>query len=417
MWKWVSRGVRETFERGRSFGRPGDVRVNKEAPNNTPPHLKIGPCFFKRKCDDLRAPGRTLDGRKEEEAKERPTALPDPFDSWIAAFTCSSALVLGWVLTQPYYHWRKWWCVGREAPPLWAVNKESWLQLLANVAVTQPISQHKFIHPSGPPISPQTVNNTLQDSTFGPKTPEQAFDEAAEHFWAVHNSLMGDIENRKGVDCISRKMNSEAVGYFKKASGRGHPPAAYNLGQCYEMGIGTKQDFKEAASWYKVAADRGHPTAMYNLGVFHAHGWGGLAQDPATAKKLFIAAAEKGQPEAQAALDLPPTTKAKQPPSPQTLRVEDLLAGVDHQVDISRDPNHLYNLARTYEETIGHDTSNPQMILDLYKSASELGHAGAKSRLQVLLAFDAIGLLSEFLSSKKGAALGSSLPPSPSLTT
>lgn len=72
-------------------------------------------------------------------------------------------------------------------------------------------------------------------------------DEAAEEFRHVHNTILAEIENKRAVDLINRKKSREALELFISASHRGYGPAAYNMAQCYELGIGIKQNFHEVA--------------------------------------------------------------------------------------------------------------------------------------------------------------------------
>lgn len=55
------------------------------------------------------------------------------------------------------------------------------------------------------------------------------------------------VENKKAIALIEgpRKDERKAIQLFLSASKKGYIPATYNLGQCYELGIGTKQDFHE----------------------------------------------------------------------------------------------------------------------------------------------------------------------------
>jgi hypothetical protein len=68
---------------------------------------------------------------------------------------------------------------------------------------------------------------------------------------------------------ISECMTSECVTYFKsfkKASGRGHRNAMYNLGKFYEFGFGTDINKAKALSQYKKAGINGVREAEYKAG-------------------------------------------------------------------------------------------------------------------------------------------------------
>lgn len=78
----------------------------------------------------------------------------------------------------------------------------------------------------------------------------QTFDEAAEELRIVHEQVMGEAENRRGILCMSKQHNGEAIKHFHRASQLNYAPGAFNLAQCYELGIGTKQDFKQVLFLY-----------------------------------------------------------------------------------------------------------------------------------------------------------------------
>lgn len=46
----------------------------------------------------------------------------------------------------------------------------------------------------------------------------------------------------------------------------------YNLGKCYELGLGVAKDQSAATTWYAKSAERGNVIAMYLLGCRYAHG-------------------------------------------------------------------------------------------------------------------------------------------------
>jgi hypothetical protein len=77
-------------------------------------------------------------------------------------------------------------------------------------------------------------------------------DEAAHNLTKVQNSVMSDIDNRLGVACMQLHKYKEAHTYFQKAVQLGCPPAAFNLGLCYESVIGTPQDFKLVLKMHAV---------------------------------------------------------------------------------------------------------------------------------------------------------------------
>ena len=54
----------------------------------------------------------------------------------------------------------------------------------------------------------------------------------------------------------------------------GDAEAQYNLGYCYECGLGVEIDYEKAVFWYKKAAELGNPIAQTNLGGCYEHGRG-----------------------------------------------------------------------------------------------------------------------------------------------
>ena len=47
---------------------------------------------------------------------------------------------------------------------------------------------------------------------------------------------------------------SRAAALFRRAAEEGNPLAQYDLGYCYEHGIGVTVDLSEAIRWYKLSA-------------------------------------------------------------------------------------------------------------------------------------------------------------------
>nr|CAH0100601.1 unnamed protein product [Daphnia galeata] len=60
---------------------------------------------------------------------------------------------------------------------------------------------------------------------------------------------------------------SEAFNCFLESRRLGSAKGSYNLGICYEQGIGTSQNLDKAFKHYKEAATKNHPAAQYNLGL------------------------------------------------------------------------------------------------------------------------------------------------------
>lgn len=124
---------------------------------------------------------------------------------------------------------------------------------------------------------------------------------------AVDNLIatLGSIEFRLGMQNLRANEPEVAVSHLKSATTHRHPEATFNLGVCYELGIGIEKSLKNAMECYRSAAGLGHKTAMYNLGVFYVHGRGGLKKNRAAARACFEAANKLGLRQAQTALSIP----------------------------------------------------------------------------------------------------------------
>lgn len=122
-------------------------------------------------------------------------------------------------------------------------------------------------------------------------------------------ATLGRIEFKLGLQNLAADEPELAVSHFKSATTHHHPEATFNLGVCYELGMGIQRNLRNAMECYRAAANLGHKKAMYNLGVFYVHGIGGLKKNRAAARACFKAADKMGLPEATIALTSPRSTK------------------------------------------------------------------------------------------------------------
>lgn len=118
-------------------------------------------------------------------------------------------------------------------------------------------------------------------------------------------STLAHIEFKLGLHSLAAEDHAMAVSHFKLATSHRHPGATFNLGLCYELGIGVEKNLKNAMKFYQAASDMGHSKAMYNLGVFYVKGLGGLKKNRRAAYACFTAAQKMGLETAQKALDMP----------------------------------------------------------------------------------------------------------------
>lgn len=114
------------------------------------------------------------------------------------------------------------------------------------------------------------VSATAGDLTKPALTYEQSEDRS--NFIAmVRKARQGDAEMQWQVGSTYVKLGDpdRAFPMVKEAAEAGRPPAATLLGWLYEGGHGTVKSAEEAMRWYRVAAERGQPDAMAALGRLH----------------------------------------------------------------------------------------------------------------------------------------------------
>ena len=81
-----------------------------------------------------------------------------------------------------------------------------------------------------------------------------------------------------------------AFEFYHKAADQGLSEAEFNLGCCYEYGLGTNVDEVKALEYYLLAADHGNARAEYNLGLCYEDGHVGLPKNLPKAFKYFVKA-------------------------------------------------------------------------------------------------------------------------------
>lgn len=65
-----------------------------------------------------------------------------------------------------------------------------------------------------------------------------------------------------------------AVEWYLKLANQGHVVAQYNLGVCYQNGIGKEKNFTKAFFWFLKAAHQGYAQAQYNVALYYENGVG-----------------------------------------------------------------------------------------------------------------------------------------------
>ena len=108
------------------------------------------------------------------------------------------------------------------------------------------------------------------------------------------------LENHS-FDADGKRDPQGPIKYYRVAADLGCPAAQYELGFCYLMGDGVKQNLKMAARLFRKAAEQGHPAAQYQMGNCCYLGEG-VKENRAKAIEWYLKAAERGNSDAMDAL-------------------------------------------------------------------------------------------------------------------
>lgn len=85
----------------------------------------------------------------------------------------------------------------------------------------------------------------------------------------------------------------QAFYWLNKSAELGHPGAQYNLGVCYDKGIGVEKDSKTAISYFELSAAQNDSAALFYLGYCYYKGRG-VEKNYNKASQLFQKSAECG---------------------------------------------------------------------------------------------------------------------------
>ena len=88
--------------------------------------------------------------------------------------------------------------------------------------------------------------------------------------------------------------HAEAARWYRRAAGRGYPPAMSTLGYMYQYGVGVGQDWTLALQWNRRAAEKGDPAGQDNLGQMYENGNAALPRDLVQAYKWFWLSQQQG---------------------------------------------------------------------------------------------------------------------------
>ena len=109
-------------------------------------------------------------------------------------------------------------------------------------------------------------------------------------------ALLNPVRNQ--TISLQYQRQQEAILYFKQAADLGEALGQYQLGVCYQVGIGVTANKATAVAWYRKAAEQGLAEAQFMLGLCYEDGFG-VPEDNAEAIKWLRKAAEQGNSDAR----------------------------------------------------------------------------------------------------------------------
>ena len=237
-----------------------------------------------------------------------------------------------------------------------------------------------FIHPK--PQSYLAVLPVLEHSQPKKDTAEISaevstpLNEAIESFCSTFSECSAATQNKLAIKFAALNQKQKAFMLFSLASEKGHPPAQFNLGLCYEHGRGTKRDLSKAAEFYRHAAAQGHGGSLYNLALFCLEGIGGVPEDKQRSLELLDAAAQTGLTKAQRYLGLHYADESSvHQDYPKAFSYLQMAA-------TKKDPVVHYHIGVCYERGLGVERNLVQAG-QWYKSAAQQGHILAQYNLGV----------------------------------
>lgn len=315
MWKFVTRGIRETLER-RANRRTNiysqnsqENSVKSEINTNLVSNQKVlAPTFSTFNngfCDSTKSTG--AKGKKED-------SKWDAKHNWTEAVGWTGVLAVGWVVCQSLCLRRRFFekdqsheITAKCQKRVLHLPEVHLKRLLAQVLCLRPQFIFPVVHAVSDDVKKVDVATETEwtpSKPHGPLTAEEALKEAEGKFAHAHKLALGEYELRLGITALNDKRYEDALNNFSTGAKLFSPASTFNLGLCHELGFGTKVDDIKAARYYNKAAEMGHAGAMYNLAIFHAQGRGNFSVDIDKARTLFKRAADLGQEKAKEALKI-----------------------------------------------------------------------------------------------------------------
>lgn len=84
--------------------------------------------------------------------------------------------------------------------------------------------------------------------------------------------------NEQSKEYLSTGDINAALPLLKKAAESGSAEAQYNLGYCYQAGVGVEKDAEKAVAWYAKSAEQGWNDGLYAMMMAYGNG-DGVTQD------------------------------------------------------------------------------------------------------------------------------------------
>lgn len=121
------------------------------------------------------------------------------------------------------------------------------------------------------------------------------YKKALKIFKVAARHLPDEMYKAENIEITDKELESSPANSKIRSAAK----AAALIGQMYWRGEGVEANEIEAKKWYQRSAKFGYSAAINALGVMYQYGYAQLKQDEDMAIKYFIAAANKGNPDAQ----------------------------------------------------------------------------------------------------------------------
>jgi TPR repeat protein len=111
----------------------------------------------------------------------------------------------------------------------------------------------------------------------------------------------GDLYSRTMVIWLDKRVAKygDAFSMLWHAASIGHVLATFELGVCFDEGVGCEIDKTASAEWFRRSSDQGYAIAQSQLATCYNNGNGGVEQDNVKAVALYRLAADQGYAKAQ----------------------------------------------------------------------------------------------------------------------